>query len=122
MRNVELESSAPPYKASTRRPSGETTVRNNASSLRFVLKSFATAANLSRSSISDDGGETSGDNRYARLRAGTSRNTRGVTFCRSITFLHPVARSKRQINPRLFAKIRGKNFPIVFFCGIKIDR
>src|ERR1043166_2965379 len=96
MRNVDPGSSAVPYKASTRRPSGETTVRNNASSLRFVLKSFATAANLSRSSISDDGGETSGDNRYARLRAGTSRNTRGLTFGRSTTLLHPVASIKTE--------------------------
>src|SRR5690349_23319135 len=117
MRNVELESSAPPYKASTRRPSGETTVRNNSSSLLFVLKSFATAANLSRSSMSDDGGETSGESRYARFRAGTSRSTRGVTFCcRSIAFLQPVARTKRQKTRILLLVL------FVLFCGIKIDR
>src|SRR5688572_29936474 len=40
----------------------------------------------------DDGGETSGASRYARLRAGTSRKTRGLTSCRSMTVLQPAAK------------------------------
>src|SRR5262245_25848245 len=67
----------------------------SASSLRLPAKSFATAGNLSKSSISADGGETSGVRRYARLRAGTSRKTRGLTSCRSITDRQLITATKR---------------------------
>src|ERR1041384_1197461 len=94
MRNVELCSAAAPESPSTRRLSGETTVRNNASSLRRVVKSVATGPNFSsRSSLSGGGAETSGDNRYARFRAGTSRKIFGLTSCRSMTVLQEVAKN-----------------------------
>src|SRR6185503_14178871 len=68
----------------------------SASSLRLAAKSFAIAGNLSKSSISADGGETSGVSRYARFRAATSRSTRGLTSCRSITERQPATKKHKR--------------------------
>ena len=98
MRNVDPGSSAVPYKASTRRPSGETTVRSSISSLRFVLKSLATAANASPKAV-PRGGAPHILRANDALRAGLPR-------------LHPVAGEPAQgvpvyvIDPNGFVVLR----------------
>jgi hypothetical protein len=61
------------------------------------VKSVCIAANLSFEFSDDtsDGAPVSASNRYARRCAGTSRKTRGRTFCRSVIAWHPAIQANK---------------------------